>query len=483
MRYLSLLLPIMFALWGCGNGDDHTFHDGRLSWVVQAGGMGFDAGHGISGPSSSSLITIGSAGGGAVFGMGEPNMTDLARTGPFLASYNEDGSLNWARSTGGPTNSISALSDGSSIGTGVFNYETTFGIGDPNETVLTPIGSVDSYNVRYNPNGTLAWVSHEGSFDDISTDTDISASPDGSFVVTSHFGGNATLHFGKPDELFLSSVGDKDIIVARYTSDGTLDWVVQSGGLSSSVYSRSISSSSNGSSAVAGDFNGSIKFNSIDSNEIVVASGGSDGMFIVKYNSEGLIEWVRTATGTASVFGTGVSISDTGFTAVVGRFSGVLTFGVGDPNETTLTSLGVENLFISRYNSNGELAWARRSSGTGFLLASSVSILRDGSVILAGSFEGESTFGIGGPEETTLVSAGETDVFIARYSSSGTLDWARRAGGEDYEFAEDISLLSDGTSSVIGMFYGEAVFGPGEENETTLTAYGEEDIFIMHLNK
>ena len=54
--------------------------------------------------------------------------------------------------------------------------------------------------------------------------------------------------------------------------------------------------------------------------------------------------------------------------------------------------------------------------------------------------------------------------------SSGSLIWASGAGGEESDSARAIASLQDGSALVTGSFSGTATFGPGEENETVLTA-------------
>lgn len=53
-----------------------------------------------------------------------------------------------------------------------------------------------------------------------------------------------------------------------------------------------------------------------------------------------------------------------------------------------------------------------------------VAALADGSCVIVGEFWGTASFGT-----TQLVSAGESDVFVARYNAKGVLLWAKRGGG------------------------------------------------------
>ena len=81
-------------------------------------------------------------------------------------------------------------------------------------------------------------------------------------------------------------------------------------------------------------------------------------------------------------------------------------------------------------NADGSYAWAKRAGGTGDDYGSGISSLSDGSSIVTGTFSG-ATFG-----GTTLTSAGEDDVFIAKLNADGSYAWAKQAGGggDDYGY-------------------------------------------------
>jgi hypothetical protein len=102
---------------------------------------------------------------------------------------------------------------------------------------------------------------------------------------------------------------------------------------------------------------------------------------------------------------------------------------------------------------------------------------------VTGWFYISATFGPGEPNQTVLTSAGESDIFIARYTPDGTLAWAKRAGGISDDDGRGITALSDDSTVVTGNFQGSATFGPGEPNETVLDSAGSYDIFVARFFK
>ena len=57
---------------------------------------------------------------------------------------------------------IAAFPNGSSVVTGRFRTSATFGAGEPNESTLTSAGSLDIFVARYNADGSLAWARSAG---------------------------------------------------------------------------------------------------------------------------------------------------------------------------------------------------------------------------------------------------------------------------------------------------------------------------------
>jgi hypothetical protein len=89
---------------------------------------------------------------------------------------------------------------------------------------------------------------------------------------------------------------------------------------------------------------------------------------------------------------------------VLGGFTGNASF-----DSITLSSVGMNGMFLARYDATGTVRWAASASGTDWTQGSSVAVLPDESAYVTGWFEGSSTFG-----PTTLTSAGETDMFLAK---------------------------------------------------------------------
>lgn len=125
-------------------------------------------------------------------------------------------------------------------------------------------------------------------------------------------------------------------------------------------------------------------------------------------------------------------------------------------------------------------AQARTSNDLSFCLASATD--GAGNTVVVGNFSGTLTLG-----PTTLTSAGDRDVFVARLSPSGAWLQAVRAGGPGKDLALAVALDATGTAVVAGSFGGPvsgasgnltAQFGP-----LTLTSSGNSsDVFVARLS-
>ena len=401
----------------------------------------------------------------------------------FINNAADDGNLIWVKNAGGVSydsgNGITTLSDNSLVLAGVFYEDATFGLDEPNQTVLVSAGEGDIFIARYYPDGTLLWAKSAGGSDNDYANG-IATFSDNSIVVTGSFFGMATFGLGEANQTVLTSTGIDDIFIARYNSDGTLLWAKRAGG-SGHDWGHGITTLSDNSTVVTGGFNNSATFGLGETNPTVVTSAGRADIFIAQYNTDGTHAWVKRAGGLDDDEGLGITALLDNSTVVTGYYHGTATFGQGEPNETVLTS-SWEDIFTARYNPNGMLSWVKCGGATVDGRGYGVTTLSDNSTVVTGFFYGTAVFGQGEDNQTILVSAGSTDIFIAHYNPNGTLSWANCAGGLDVDHGYGITVLSDNSIVITGDFRGSATFGEGEPNEIVLVSVEGNDIFIARYN-
>jgi Beta-propeller repeat len=396
--------------------------DGSLLWATSAGGSDFASGVGIAtDPSGNSYVT-GAFLGTAIFGEGEANETVLSSEGSgdvFVAKYARDGILVWATSAGGISGDggrdIATDARGNIHVTGNFFGPATFGAGEANETVLSDAGFSDVFVAKYTRDGTLLWATSAGGSGGTDTGSGIATDQRGNSYVTGDFRGPATFGAGEANETVLSNAGNFDVFVAKYARDGTLLWATSTGGASEGR-GTGIATDARGNSYVTGGFSGTAIFGEGEANETVLSDAGSGDLFVAKYAPDGSLLWATSAGGESLDTGFGIATDQGGNSYVTGDFIGTATFGAGEVNETVLSSPDNFDVFVAKYTRNGALLWAT-SAGDPAETDGGLEVATDarGNIFVIGDFRGTATFGAGEANETVLSSAGEADLFVAKY--------------------------------------------------------------------
>jgi len=474
----------------------HQNEGGKLNWAKRAGGIDEDHGHGITTLSDDSTVVTGEFVDAAIFGEGEVNetiLTSISRSELFVARYNPNGTLAWAKQAVGMDNlcfnscaGITALSDDSTVVTGLYEGLTIFGQDEPNETSLVTGGSDnDIFVARYNPDGTLAWAKRAHGWAG-GKGRGITTLSDDSVVVIGTFKDSTTFGEGEANETVLVSDGLMDIFVARYNPDGSLAWAKRAGGTSNDD-GFGIAALSDFSTVTTGIVRDSAIFGEGEANETILVSDGYADIFFACYNPDGTLAWAKRAGGTSDDRGRGITSLSDDSVVVTGPFGGSAIFGEGEANETVLVSHGLIDIFVARYNPDGTLVWVKQAAGTDSDLGDGITPLSDDSTVVTGYYTGSTTFGMGEANETVLNSAGDKDIFVARYYLDGTLGWAKSAGGDyqafswERETGSGITALSDDSTIVTGDFFEAVTFGKNEPYETVLVSDGDSDIFVARF--
>ena len=207
-----------------------------------------------------------------------------------------------------------------------------------------------------------------------------------------------------------SGQGSNDILVAKYNSSGTIQWqrTLGAGGNDKGV---GVALDSSNNVYVAGLINNS-------------SSGRYEGL-IVKYNNSGAIQWQRMlGISNAHSFFNGVGIDSSDNVYVSGR-----TNGAGQ---------GSNDFLIAKYNSSGTIQWQRVLGSSAQEVDSENSIAVDGS----------GNVYIGG--YTNANGTGNSQMLLAKYNSSGTLQWQVYQGADRFKGIEGIALDSSGNVYVVG---------------------------------
>ena len=433
MHFQRTIITICLATIAVIAGTPTVASAADFSNASKAGGVNYDYGKGVARLADGSSIITGYFDTSATFGT-----TTLTGGGSqtFVAKANAAGGWIWATTNSGSGSSegdsVASLADGSSIITGYFDRSITFG-----STTLTSAGGNDLFVAKLDASGNWVWAKQAGG-SGYEQGLKIKTLPDGSSLVTGYFQGSAT--FGTTS---LTTAGGNDIFVAKLDANGNWLWASRAGS-SGNDNGNGLAALPDGSSIITGSFRGTAGFDTSS-----VTSVGSEDVFVAKLDPSGTWVWATSGGSASGDPGKSVSVLADGSSIVTGLLAGSATFG-----STSLTGLGSNDLFVAKVDASGSWVWAKNAGGSSSEYGTGVSALSDGSSIITGVFAGTAAFG-----STTLTSAGGDDIVVAKLDASGNWAWAKRAGGSGGDSGNDVGALADGSSSITGSFEGSAAFG------------------------
>ena len=189
-----------------------------------------------------------------------------------------------------------------------------------------------------------------------------------------------------------------------------------------------------------------------------LTNSGSNDVFVVKYNSDGIPLWARRMGATTSDIANSVITDSSGNVIVCGSYDSnpLNIFAAnGSTVSFTLANSGFQEGFVVKYDSSGTPVWARRMGGDSSDYARSLTIDSSGNVIVCGSYDSSPLriFAADGTTSAfTLTKIGFEDAFVVKYDSSGTPVWARKIAGTGTDYARSVSTDSSGNIIVAGQY-------------------------------
>jgi hypothetical protein len=277
---------------------------------------------------------------------------------------------------------------------------------------------------------------------------------------------------------------------------------------------------------MAGYFAGTTDFGGGVLTNAGAGASGPAAAFLAKFDPGGGYKWAKafSATGVGpytGVEGYGVTVDGSGDILLGGQLGGTTDFGGG-----SLTSTGTVDVFLAKFTSAGSHLWSRHfgvasnfcqfqqaafnSSGELYVVGETggnavdlgcgplpagrsiflaefdtsgsctwskafgtrtqnerLTVDSTGSVILAGGFLGSIDFGGG----AKIAPGGDLDVFIAKFSASGSLTWAKTF--DSGAGAEADGIGTDGCDNILvaGDFDGTLNLGSGSLTSATNSAF------------
>lgn len=309
----------------------------------------------------------------------------------------------------------------------------------------------------------------------------------GNILVTGIFEGTVDFDPG-PGVFNLTSNGDYDIFVAKYSPSGTFISAFSIGGvLRDAPYYISTDNQNN--ILLTGYFRGTVDFdpgpgiyNLVSNGEAGSDPGYGGDCFVAKYTSSG--NFIMAFKIGGSTFDNGLSIQagSNDDIIVTGYFrSENVDFDPGPGTYILNASSGT--IFLARYTSTGGFLWAF-NTGLGDADNSSYELKLDnsGNIYVTGYYQGINIDFDPGPGTALLSSNGNYDIFIAKYTSAGNYVWAKSIGGPGFDISRSVALDEKGNLYMTGEFQGAVDFDPGSGVYNLTSHGGASDFFVLKLD-
>jgi uncharacterized delta-60 repeat protein len=393
-------------------------------WTRQFGSAGGDVAYSVSVGSDGSVLVAGYTSGSL------PGQSSAGGGDAFVRKVDAAGNELWTRQFGsGGTdyaNSVSVGSDGSVLVAGYTSGSL------PGQSSA---GGGDAFVRKVDAAGNELWTRQFGSG---GTDyaNSVSVGSDGSVLVAGYTDGTL------PGQ---SSAGIRDVFVRKYDAAGAEVWTHQFGTAAAFDAAYSVSVGSDGSALVAGYTAATLPGQS---------SAGAFDAFVRKYDAAGAEVWTRQF---------GSANDDIAWSVSVGSDSSVLVAGYTNGAFSGQSAAGNNDVFVRKYDAAGAEVWTRQFGSASPDIAWSVSVGSDGSVLVAGYTQGTL------PGQS---SAGGADGFVRKYDAAGAEVWTHQFGTASGDFAQSVSVGSDGSVLVAGNTDGTL---------SGQSSAGSGDAFVMNL--
>ncbi|HRP01113.1 MAG TPA: T9SS type A sorting domain-containing protein [Candidatus Kapabacteria bacterium] len=288
-------------------------------------------------------------------------------------------------------------------------------------TTLQSVGKKDAFIAKYNLENGFLWAKSIGSIADDEFRSVVIDSSNNYYVAGYYSDTINVLNQNYP------SAGMKDILVAKFDSNGNMSLIKTYGGIaddncnSLAIYANNI--------AITGTFSNSINFDGTNFN-----AGIYDDIFVLSSNLSLVKNWVVKAGGN-STDNVAKIIADTNNDLyIAGSYEDIVNFA-----EISLTSNGGDDMYIAKINSSGVWQWAKSIGTSNYVeSANCLTLDNNGNIYVAGNFKALMEV-----EGDYILHNGDNDIFLGKITNSGNWIWKKNIGGTSSDIPYSLNFKND----------------------------------------
>ncbi len=270
----------------------------------------------------------------------------------------------------------------------------------------------------------------------------------------------------------LTSNGNFDVYVAKYTTMGQLIWAVSMGGSGLDQESSNMAIDASGNITIGGLWDSSSM--DVDPGPGVFNlqnSGGLDG-FIVHLDGDGKFLWGKSIGSSGRDIIHKIATDKAGNVIAIGQFESTITIG----NISLTSPGGGTNGLTAKFDPAGNLLWAVNIGQSGYNETRGIALDASDNVIISGAFNGNTNFN---PLGTTQnANAGSSSTFVAKYTPLGMLIWVKSVAGPIVNNNTFLCVDSNNSVYLSAPFSSPLTFN----GSTVLNRTGSQDFFLAKFD-
>lgn len=363
------------------------------------------------------------------------NLTATGGFDAFVAKYNTNGNLIWAKSMGGAgTDQPSGMdldNNGNVTIVGQFNSPMDANPGAGTFS-LNNASDFDMFIINLDANGNFLWAkSIGGSGADYGNK--VAVDKDGNRIMIGQF--QQTVQVGTAT---YSTSGTFNGLIAKYDAAGNYLWSFSLGATGDNK-GVGIDTDNNKDIIISGTFSGAVNFNPLGASYNLSSPGTAS--YIAKYTSSGQLIWVKVINGNTAT-NIAVDRSSNNIFAT-GTYSTVIF----DPANTLNATAG-QAMFIARYAQDGSFIWAKGIDGSNASVSNNGITVKNDNVYISGYFNGTVDFD-GSAGSAIINYHGQRDLFLLKYNVDGDYQWAVTAGNNSCSNTLGRAVGVDGYNDIL----------------------------------
>lgn len=392
----------------------------------------------------------------------------------FIAKYQPDGKLVWVKNLTGnaldQSNSLAVDVNGNVTVAGQFGSQQ-LGAGT---ITLQNQGYEDSFTVHMDTDGNFLWAKAIGGVG-VDRGNDVTTDQVGNVTVVSQFQENIIVGTST-----YNSNGTFNGLIVKYSPAGDLIWSINLGKTGDNE-ARGITTDLDNNTIVSGAYSSIVNYNPLG-----VETNGSDtgeGTFLAKYSPTGVLIWVKQITGALNNNLSNVCVDTQNDIYLSANFSTALVFDATH----TLTPKGQQDIFVSKYTTNGSLLWTKSAGGfNGNPYCYRIVSDATNNVFFTGYYTGTVDFN---PDPVVVSNStyhGARDFFICKYDTDGNYAWAFSYGSSTCSSTFGVELALDKANNILlgGTFCSTVNFDANLCSQYNITAKNTtSDVYIAKYDQ